>query len=150
MCIYKDGSPHDNIETQMMYIVYVGAEISCRSWRDREKFSHLWENIYCSCSLQILCLTLCKCLQKKEKIPHKNLPVEVLCCCILIAVDFHNSWWNLKLLSTPESARNHEGTNIASNIFISMEIKMTLSIKSTMDSTKAVLWMVPKISLPQS
>ena len=87
---------------------------------------------------------------RKEKIPHKNLPVEVLCCCILIAVDFHKSRWNFKLLSTPESARNHEGTNIASNIFISMEIKMTLSIKSTMDSTKAVLWMVPKISLPQS
>ena len=76
---------------------------------------------------------------EKEKIPKKHLLVEVLCCCILIAVDFHKSRWNFKLLSTPESARNHEGTNIASNIFISMEIKMTLSIKSTMDSTKAVL-----------
>ena len=83
---------------------------------------------------------------RKEKITNKNLLVEVLCCCILIAVDFHKSRWNFKLLSTPESAQNHEGTNI----FISMKIKMTLSIKSTMHSTNVVLWVVPKISLAQS
>ena len=44
----KDASPNDNIGTGD---VYEGADISCKSWRDREKFSHLWENIYCSCSL---------------------------------------------------------------------------------------------------